>query len=143
MASTAIQQRIMPSDHPWDWSIPVPFSQGWRIGDTVYIGGQISADRNGGATCVGDIEGQTRNVFESIGRVLRDAGARWGDLVKLNTFYVYDGPDEGALEFWEKMTRVRMEYLEHPGPVGTAVCVPRLGAKDLLIEVEAVAVIQD
>lgn len=138
-----MKQRIMPEDHQWDWSMPVPFSQGWRAGNLVFVGGQISADRQGNAVGVGDIEVQTRNVFENIGKVLRDAGAQWSDLVKFNTYYVFDGPDEELTAFWEKMTKVRLEFLKEPGPVGTAVRVAGLAYPDLLIEVEGIAVIDD
>lgn len=135
--------RIMPADHQWYWTMPVKFSQGWKVegGTYVWVGGQVSADLNGQTVGAGDIELQTRNVFENIKRVLRDAGAEMKDIVKLNTYYVFNGPDEEAIGFWEKMTRVRMEYLADPGPAGTAVRVAGLAQPDLLIEVEAVAVI--
>ena len=35
--------RLMPKDH-WDWSMPTPFSQGWRVGDLIFVGGQIPTD---------------------------------------------------------------------------------------------------
>lgn len=136
-----MKQRIMPEDHQWDWSMPVSFSQGWKVDNTVFVGGQVSADKDGTAIGVGDIELQTRNTFENIGRVLRDAGADFSDIVKLNTYYVFDGPPEELKPFWEKMTRVRMEFLPVPGPAGTAVRVAGLAYPDLLIEVEAIAVI--
>jgi len=136
-----VKQRIMPEDHQWDWSMPVSFSQGWKVDNTVFVGGQVSADKDGTAIGVGDIELQTRNTFENIGRVLRDAGADFSDIVKLNTYYVFDGPPEELKPFWEKMTRVRMEFLPVPGPAGTAVRVAGLAYPDLLIEVEAIAVI--
>jgi enamine deaminase RidA (YjgF/YER057c/UK114 family) len=121
--------------------MPVSFSQGWKVDNTVFVGGQVSADKDGTAIGVGDIELQTRNTFENIGRVLRDAGADFSDIVKLNTYYVFDGPPEELKPFWEKMTRVRMEFLPVPGPAGTAVRVAGLAYPDLLIEVEAIAVI--
>lgn len=136
-----MKQRIMPKDHQWDWSMPVSFSQGWRVDNTVFIGGQVSADRTGKAIGVDDIAVQTRNTFENIGKVLRDAGAEWTDLVKLNTFYVFNGAGHELKDYWEKMTRVRMEFLPTPGPVGTAVRVAGLAYPDLLIEVEGIAVI--
>ena len=76
--------RLMPRNH-WDWSMPVPFSQGWKIDDVIFVGGQISADARGGTIGAGDIEVQTRNVFEFIKRVLGEAGADLSDIVKLNT----------------------------------------------------------
>ena len=42
-------------------------------------------------------------------------------------------------EYWEKMTRVRLQYLPDPGPVGTAVRVMGLAYPDLLIEIDATA----
>lgn len=134
------RERLMP-DVGWDWSIPVPFSQGWRVGNLVFVGGQISADMSGTVVGEGDIEVQTRNVFESVTTVLRSAGAEWVDVVKLNTYYVFDGDEAQSKDFWEKMTRVRLDYLPDPGPVGTAVRVSGLAYPGLLIEVEAIAVL--
>jgi enamine deaminase RidA (YjgF/YER057c/UK114 family) len=131
----------MPEDHQWDWSMPVSFSQGWKVNNMVFVGGQVSADSDGNAVGVGDIELQTKNTFENIGRVLRDAGAEWTDIVKLNTYYVFDGEPDELKDYWEKMTRVRMQFLPTPGPSGTAVRVAGLAYPDLLIEVEAIAVI--
>jgi enamine deaminase RidA (YjgF/YER057c/UK114 family) len=138
------KQRLMPQGH-WDWSIPVPFSQGWKVGNCklIFVGGQISADENGRTVGVGDIETQTRNVFEGIRRVLREAGADMKDIVKFNTFYVFEGEGDEIREYWEKMTRVRMEFFEEPGPCGTGVRVSGLAYPDLLIEVEAIAAVPD
>jgi 2-iminobutanoate/2-iminopropanoate deaminase len=136
------KQRLMPRGH-WNWSMPVPFSQGWRVGSLVFVGGQISADEHGRTIGVGDIEAQTRNVFENIRRVLREAGAEMRDIVKINTFYVFDGAGDELTRFWERMTRVRMEFFEEPGPCGTGVRVAGLAYPDLLIEVEAIAVLPE
>ncbi len=129
--------RIMPEGH-WDWSMPVPFSQGWRVGDIVFTGGQVAYPFG-----EGDIEVQTRSTFENVGRVLEEAGASWKDVVKLNTYYVFDGPDEELIPFWERLTRVRMEFLANPGPAGTAIRVVGLAYPNQLIEVEAIAVLDD
>ncbi|MDQ0217407.1 RidA family protein [Peribacillus cavernae] len=133
--------RIMPKDHQWDWSMPVPFSQGWKTGNLIFVGGQVSADKNGKAIGAGDIELQTRNVFENIRKVLNEVGADMKDIVKLNTYYTFEGENEEVTEFWQKMTNVRMEYLANPGPAGTAIRVSGFASEDLLIEVEAIAVV--
>lgn len=138
LPGTAVAQRLMPSDH-WDWSMPVPFSQGWRCGDFIFVGGQISADSEGRTIGPGDIEVQTRNVFESIRKVLQEAGADMNDIVKFNTFYKFDGDGDEIREFWEKLTKVRLEFFEEPGPAGTAIRVEGFAYPDLLIEVEAIA----
>lgn len=131
-------ERIMPEGH-WDWSIPVPFSQGWKCGPLIFVGGQISADEHGRTIGAGDIAVQTRNVFENIRTVLAEAGAEMRHIVKFNTFYVFEGEGDEIREYWEEMTKVRLEFLKEPGPVGTAVRVSGLAYPDLLIEVEAIA----
>jgi 2-iminobutanoate/2-iminopropanoate deaminase len=136
----AKKRRIQPERH-WNWHVPTPFSQGWRVGPLLFSGGQLSADAHGNVVGEGDIEVQTRNVFENLTSVLREAGARWKDVVKLNTYYVLDGPEHEAMAFWEKMTRIRLEYIPTPGPAATAVRVAGLMYAGFLIEADLVAVI--
>jgi enamine deaminase RidA (YjgF/YER057c/UK114 family) len=135
-----VRRRLMPAGH-WDWHVPTPFSQGWRVGSMVFVGGQLSLDENGEVLGAGDIEVQTRNAFANVTRVLADAGATWDDVVKINTYYVFDGDGADAQAFWTKMTRVRMEFLPDPGPCGTGVRVEGLMYDGLLIEVEAIAIV--
>jgi enamine deaminase RidA (YjgF/YER057c/UK114 family) len=135
---TQAARRLMPEGH-WDWSVPVPFSQGWKCGDVIFVGGQISADSKGRTIGVGDIETQTRNVFENIRKVLAEAGADMRDIVKFNTFYMFEGEGDEIRDFWEKMTKVRLEFFEEPGPVGTAIRCAGFAYPGLLIEVEAIA----
>jgi len=136
----ADKQRLMPANH-WDWSMPVKFSQGWRVGNLLFVGGQISADSKGRTIGSNDIATQTRNVFENIRKVLREAGADMEQVVRLNTYYQFEGEGRDITDFWEQMTKVRMEYLPDPGPVGTAVRVNGLAYEGLLIEIEAIAYI--
>ncbi|MEO7146537.1 MAG: Rid family hydrolase [Terrimesophilobacter sp.] len=128
----------MPENH-WDWPVPTPFSQGWRVGDLVFVGGQISAEGKGQVLGLGDIEVQTRNVFDNITTVLAEGGATWDDVIKINTYYTFEGTGDEVEEFWRRMTSVRMEYLSDPGPAGTAVRVSGLMTDGLLIEVEVIA----
>jgi 2-iminobutanoate/2-iminopropanoate deaminase len=125
----------------WEWHIPTPFSQGWLVDNLLFVGGQLSADEQGNVIGEGDIEVQTRNVFDAVANVLTEGGATWRDVVKLNTYYVCNETGDAVREFWEKMTRVRLEYLPTPGPSGTAVRVAGLMYDGFLIEVEAIAVV--
>ena len=130
--------RLMPADH-WDWSIPVSFSQGWRVGDLVFVGGQVSLTPDARVVAPGDLEAQTRNTFEFIRRVLREGGADDRDLVKLNTWYGFEGQGAALRDYWERMARVQLEYLASPGPVDTAVRIAGLASDAILIEVDAIA----
>ncbi|MGK2937256.1 MAG: RidA family protein [Solirubrobacteraceae bacterium] len=134
------RQRLAPAGH-WDWHVPTPFSQGWRVGKLIVTGGQLSADAHGNVIGRGDIGVQTRNVFESLTRVLHEADATWEHVVKLNTYYVFDGRPEDAQRFWEDMSAVRFDYLSDPGPAATAVRVAGLMYDGFLIEAEAIAVL--
>ncbi|MGF2949531.1 RidA family protein [Microbacterium alcoholitolerans] len=131
-------RRIMP-EGLYAWTMPVSFSQGWVCGPLLFVGGQIATGDPGVAVASDDIEEQTRIVFENIGKVLEEAGTSFKHLVKFNTYYVFDGPDDELQEYWEKMTRVRLQYLPSPGPAGTAVRVSGLAYPGLLLEVEAIA----
>lgn len=134
------RRRVMPPGS-WEWHIPTPFSQGWLVDNLLFVGGQLSADEQGNVVGEGDIEVQTRNVFDAVTNVLTEGGATWRDVVKLNTYYVCNETGDAVREFWEKMTRVRLEYLPTPGPAGTAVRVAGLMYDGFLIEVEAIAVV--
>ncbi|MDQ1620400.1 MAG: 2-iminobutanoate/2-iminopropanoate deaminase [Actinomycetota bacterium] len=141
-ATRVRRERIMPAGH-WDWHVPTPFSQGWRVGNLLFVGGQLSADEHGNVVGVGDIEVQTRNVFDNVTRVLEEAGATWQDVVKMNTYYCFEGTGDEVQQYWEKMTRIRLQYLPDPGPVGTAVRVAGLMYDGFLIEVDVMAVLPE
>ena len=88
-----------------------------------------------------DIEAQIGEVFNNLRLVLNDAGADLVDIVKLNTYWVYDGDDQD--DFYKHMTEIRHRYLADPGPAATAVRVAGLAVEGLLIEIEAIAVVPD
>ena len=100
----------------WSWRETSPFSQAVEVGDQVFISGQQALTENGAIVAPGDIAAQTRCVFENMTATLERAGLELSDLVRLNTYYVFDGADEDATEYWEDMTRVRLEYFPDPGP---------------------------
>ena len=103
-------------------------------GRLVYISGQGPIDRSGALVGAGDIEAQTRQVFENLSAALVAAGASWSDVVKLGYFLV----DVGDLA---TVRAIRDEYVDTElPPASTLVEVSRLFREDVLIEVEAIAV---
>ena len=133
------KQRLMPANH-WDWSIPNNhFTQGWRAGEMVFIGGQISADDK--ARAVGDdLAAQTRNVYHFIRNTLREAGCDERDVVKLNSYYYADGGSTRLAEAAATMGYIQKEFYPDPGPAATTVKVTGYAFEDLLVEIEAIAV---
>ena len=133
------RKRLMPA-HTWDWSMPTPFSQGWLVGNKVYIGGQLSADLKGKAVAPWDAVAQTRNTLEFIRHVILEAGGTWDDLVALKIAYRHDGRDPEARKLLETILGIVRETLPKPGPTLTCFGVDLL-YEGLVLEIDGVAVI--
>ena len=104
-------------------------------GRPVYIAGQVALDPAGELVGPGDIAAQTRQVFDNLQAALQTVGASFEQVVKLN-YYLVDASQLPVVR------EVRNQYIntEQP-PASTAVEVRRLFRDDILIEVEAVAVV--
>ena len=106
-----------------------------KVGNTVYIAGQLSRDHNGQAIHVGDAEAQTKQAWANLEAAVKAAGGTLADIVKTNTYVV------GA----ENLPKVRAGRLAAQPPEGrptsTTVVVAGLADPDLVVEVEAIAVI--
>ncbi len=101
----------------------------------VYVSGQVSYDQNGSVIGKGDMRAQTEQVFASLTRNLKAAGATWSDVVKLNGYMVGMTPE--AIKGYRE---VRTRFLAAKRlPASTLVGVDRLVHEDLLLEVEVVA----
>jgi enamine deaminase RidA (YjgF/YER057c/UK114 family) len=134
------RERIMPAGS-WDWSISVPLSQGWKVGNRIFVGGQISADKTGSPVHVGDLDAQTRNIYDYIGRVLSDAGASFSDLTRVKICFKYDSKDPNSGQaFVDRIMEVSKEYIKGTPPVVTAFAVDLL-YPGLDLELDAMAIV--
>lgn len=103
----------------------------------VHVSGQVSYDRDGYVVGKDDLRAQCEQVFKSLSHVLRAAGARWADVVKMNAYLVGMSPD--AVNLYRE---VRSRHVDRScQPASTLVGVSRLVHEDLLIEVEVVAAV--
>ena len=106
-------------------------------GRLVVVSGQIAQDSTGELVGPGDPAAQARQVFENLGRCLAEAGAGFGDVVKL-TFFLVDAADLPAVR------EARDEVFDKARPpASTAVQVAALVAPGYLLEVEAWALVDD
>jgi enamine deaminase RidA (YjgF/YER057c/UK114 family) len=104
-------------------------------GRPVYVAGQVALDPTGALVGPGDVRAQARQVFENLRAALQAVGAGFEHVVKLN-YYLVDATQLPAVR------EVRDEFIDvHRPPASTAVEVRRLVREDLLIEVDAVAVL--
>ncbi len=105
-------------------------------GSTVYISGQVAIDAGGSIVGAGDFEAQARQVFANLRTALAAVGATFDDVAKMNTYIVDYTP-----EFLPALQAARADTMgEHP-PASTLIGVQALATPELMIEVEAVAVL--
>jgi 2-iminobutanoate/2-iminopropanoate deaminase len=105
-----------------------------RAGNIVFVSGCVASDENGKTVGGSDIVAQTRQVHENIKRCLAAAGATFADVCKV-TVFLRNVADR------EKVNAVRKEYFGAHRPASTLLEISRLVRDDLLIEIEATAVI--
>lgn len=110
-----------------------PYCQAVRIGNTIYLSGQIPLDPETMEMVQGGIKEQTRRVLKNLMAVLKEAGAVLGNVVK-TTVYLSD------MSQFADMNSVYAEFFENHKPARATVQVAGL-PKEALVEIEAVAVL--
>jgi reactive intermediate/imine deaminase len=101
---------------------------------TVYIAGQIAFDKEGKLVGAGDMAAQAEQVFKNLQAALESAGAKFSDVVKMNT-YITDMAKAPAVR------EVRARYFGQSTPASTLVQVVALARPELLLEIEVIAVV--
>ena len=114
-----------------------PFAQGLRMGEMIYVSGQMALDEAGNVLHPGDIARQTQVVLDNVGRILGTFGANHDDVVRFNIWYV----GEATREDWEIGARVRASYFKEPGPVATAIPLPYLQPEGAVVLMEVWAML--
>jgi 2-iminobutanoate/2-iminopropanoate deaminase len=108
-----------------------PYSQAVRVGDFLFLSGQISIHPDTGSLVTESFEAQVRQIFRNIGAVLKAAGADFSQVVK-TTVFLKD------MEKFAEMNGIYAEFFPDDPPARSAVQVARL-PKDVEIEVEVIA----
>ena len=107
-----------------------PYSQAVRVGDTVYVSGQIPLDPASGQLVSGDIEIEIRRVLDNLKAIAAAAGGSLGSVIKLTIFLT-------DLSHFAKLNEIMATYFSEPYPARAATGVAALprGAR---IEMECV-----
>jgi 2-iminobutanoate/2-iminopropanoate deaminase len=113
-----------------------PFVNAVRAGKLLFISGQVAYGPDGEIVGVGDPEAQAVQVMENVGASLRAAGASFADVTKV-TVFLTDMAHRAAV------AGVRERYFAGANPASTLVQVGALVHPDLLLEIEAIAVLPD
>lgn len=116
---------------------PFGYAHAIQMDKTLHISGQIPLDMDMNVVGKNDMAAQTEQVYENLKKVLEDAGGTMRNIVMLN-IYCTD------IERFDKETRgLRKKYFGDYYPAITAVEVKRLYRPEFMIEVEAVAVLDN
>ena len=118
------------------WESIAGYSRAVRIGNIIEVAGTTAVDTEGQVVGAGDISKQTDYIFNKIRNALNDAGSKMSDVIRTR-MYLTDIND------WETVARVHGNIFGDIKPVSTLVEVSGLIDKELLIEIEASAVVSD
>jgi reactive intermediate/imine deaminase len=106
------------------------YSQAVRVGNTIWVSGQIPLDPQTKELVQGDVEAQVRQVFENLKAIVAAAGASFDDVVKATVFLI-------DLSHFGLVNKVMAEYFREPYPARAAVGVAAL-PRGAQIEVECI-----
>jgi reactive intermediate/imine deaminase len=106
------------------------YSQEVRVGNTIWVSGQIPLDPATMQLVSGDIEAQIRRVFDNLKAIVAAAGASFDDVVKATVFLI-------DLNHFALVNKIMAEYFREPYPARAAVGVAAL-PRGAQVEVECI-----
>ena len=116
------------------WEPIVGYSRAVRVGGTVHVAGTTATAPDGSLVGTGDMYAQTVQALRNIEMALRAAGATMADVVRTRIFTT-------DIEQWQEIGRAHGEVFGEIRPASTMVEVAGLVSADMLVEIEADAVV--
>lgn len=125
------QEQLNPG---WLWTKKFNISAGVKVGDTLYVSGTVAFDSDGNVVGVGDLYAQSKKVFENIAEALASGGATMEDVAKITVFIT-------DMTRYAEFSQARTEAFPGGVPASAVYGTPALVKPELLVEVEAIAVV--
>jgi enamine deaminase RidA (YjgF/YER057c/UK114 family) len=118
------------------WEPLVGYSRAVRVGSWIAVAGTTATNEEGRVVWPGDAHGQAVHILQKIQASLEKAGAKMQDVVRTRIFLT-------NIADWEAVGRAHAEFFRDIRPVTTLVQVSRLIDPNMLVEIEADAIVPD
>jgi enamine deaminase RidA (YjgF/YER057c/UK114 family) len=118
------------------WEEIVGYSRAVRLGNVIEVAGTTAVDEQGNVVGPDDPYTQTRFILTKIDRALQAAGATLADVVRTRIFVT-------DISRWEAVGRAHGEFFRTVKPAATMVEVKALISPELLVEIEATALVSN